>query len=423
MAQAAIQTEYAALGGAGGALGPAKGNVETDTAKGLSHVDYANGGIYYTLVDGAHAVYGDIYKKWVSAGGVKSNIGYPITDEASAIDVTGRDTRFNNFKYGGAIYWTPGDGAHLIYGNIWLKWLAAGGVRSNIGYPITDEATAPDNHCRFNDFKYGGAIYWTGENGAHLIYGNIWLKWLSIGGVKSNIGYPITDEASTSDNAARFNIFKNGGAIYWSQTSPASVTYGAIYQKYISLGGHGSFLKYPITDETSAGNHGGRYNDFKGGSIYWSPATGAHEHVGPLPDHLDFDANYTFPEGVAIGGNSHITLFKNGAVQFRTHFHDSGFPSYNYSVACVLKDADNQVYSLAHQGHTGGTLDSASRDNDFGPETRNNAAVAQNWRAIVATPTFHNEARVDVDVGGLVDEIVNIIKQAWPIVTAVISIF
>ena len=28
------------------------------------------------------------------------------------------------------------------------------------------------------------------------------------------------------------------------------------------------FLGYPLSDETPAGDHGGRYNDFSGGSIY-----------------------------------------------------------------------------------------------------------------------------------------------------------
>ena len=43
-------------------------------------------------------------------------------------------------------------------------------------------------------------------------------------------------------------------------------------------------------------SHGGRYTDFGGGSIYWSPATGAHAQAGPLPNHLEFNVNYSFPE-------------------------------------------------------------------------------------------------------------------------------
>jgi uncharacterized protein with LGFP repeats len=351
-----------------------------------------------------------------------SNIGYPITDVA-VIDVAGKPCRFNNFKYGGAIYWTAADGAHLIYGIIWLKWVKAGGVQSNIGYPITDEAWAPDHTCRFNNFKYGGAIYWTPADGAHLIYGNIWLKWLSIGGVNSNIGYPITDEESTPGNTARYNLFKNGGAIYWTGSTGACLIYGEIWKKYDSLGGPTSFLGIPITDELSTGSHGGRYNDFSGGSVYWSPATGAHEHQGPLPGQLQFNSNYTFPAGVAAGGDSQITMFRNGNVHFHTHFHDSGAVDYGYSVACAMKDADNQVYTLSHSGIIGGTVSSTPRDDNF-DDTRSNGSVADNWRAIVAAnPVFQNQAKVNVDLGAVVNEVVDIIKQAGPIVGTIIALF
>jgi uncharacterized protein with LGFP repeats len=294
---------------------------------------------------------------------------------------------------------------------------------SNIGYPITDEAWAPDNVCRFNNFKYGGAIYWTPQDGAHLIYGNIWLKWLSLGGVNSNIGYPITDEASTPANDARFNSFKNGGAIYWDRQHGASVIYGEIYKRFLALGGPGSFLSHPITDETSSGNHGGRYNDFTGGSIYWNPSFGAREHQGPLPESVEVNRDYTFPDGVAAGGSTNVTLHQNGDVHFKVHFHDSGLVDYKYSVACALRDFDGQVYTLGHASSIGGTF-GGSRNDDF-DETKNRGEVATGWRAIIAAnPVGHQEnARVDVDLGALVDEIVALVQKIGPIVGTVISLF
>jgi len=268
-------------------------------------------------------VYGEIYKKFLSAG----NIGYPITDEAPAVDIAGKTCRFNNFYGGAAIYWTAEDGAHLIYGAIYQKWISVGGVKSKIGYPVTDEATAPDNKCRFNNFKYlAGAVYWTQEDGAHVIYGKICEKWISMGGVQSSIGYP-------------------------------------------------------ITDETSSGNNGGRYNDFIGGTIYWSPATGAHEHVELLPDQLFFDwKSITFPDGIAVGGWSNVTLFKNGNAHLDIHMHASGPVPYDYSIAWAIRDADNQVYTLGHGGTVGPNLDPfpGGKPDDNFDDTRNNAAIAVN---------------------------------------------
>lgn len=116
--------------------------------------------------------------------------------------------------------------------------------------------------------------------------------------------------------------------------------YGEIYQKWQSLGGDGGALGYPVTGDAGAGTHGGRFNDFKNGTIYWSPLTGAHEHIGPLRDHLQFDATWVLPDGVAAGGDTHIILYSNGTTEFKGYFHDSGFVGYNYGVAIGLVDAD-----------------------------------------------------------------------------------
>src|SRR4051812_7882402 len=59
---------------------------------------------------------------------------------------------------------------------------------------------------------------------------------------------------------------------------------GAIREKWIQLGGVVSLLGEPLTDETKAADGVGRFNHFQGGSIYWTPQTGAHEIHGPIRD-------------------------------------------------------------------------------------------------------------------------------------------
>jgi hypothetical protein len=125
------------------------------------------------------------------------------------------------------------------------------------------------------------------------------------------------------------------------------------------------YLGYPVTDESPTGTRGGRYNDFLNGSIYSSAATGqAHDHRGPLPDSVDFQQNHTFPEGVALGGWSHVTLHSNGGVTSSGHMHDSGAPDYSYSILWVLIDADNSGYTLIHDGECHGDAP-GSRDSDW----------------------------------------------------------
>ena len=56
--------------------------------------------------------------------------------------------------------------------------------------------------------------------------------------------------------------------------------HGEIGVHYRVLGGSGSVLGYPTTDETGTPDGVGRYNHFQAGSIYWTPSTGAHEVHG-----------------------------------------------------------------------------------------------------------------------------------------------
>ena len=211
-----------------------------------------------------------IAAKYKSLGGDSGFLGLAVTQLVKDPGAPGYHVDYR----GGSIYWSQDSDAHAIYGDIRTKWLTAGGP-SRFGYPTTDETSTSDNVCRFNNFSNGGAIYWTAKTGSHLIYGAIYKKWIAQGGEGGVMGYPITDEASTPDNVCRFNNFSNGGAIYWTATNGAYLVYGAIYKKWMSLNGEQGYLGYPLTDESPAGSKGGRYNDFKGGSIYWSPETGA----------------------------------------------------------------------------------------------------------------------------------------------------
>lgn len=267
-----------------------------------------------------------------------------------------------------------------------------------------------------------GSIYYTPTDGANAIYGEIYKKWIAVGNLQSGLGYPITDETqATSSPAARFNNFKNGGAIYWTAETGANMIYGEIFKKWTSLGGEAS-LSYPITDELSSGDRGGRYNDFVLGTIYWSPYTGAHEHFGPLPISIqNGHDDFRFGNGVAANGSVTITFYSNGAVEWGSHFHDSGAVDYNYSVAELVVDADNRGYQMGHSGHLNGhvsTVFGGSNDDNWNT-TVVSQDVAANWRALVASYARHGKAEVDLDVPTLLNQI----EGAIGIALTVISLF
>jgi uncharacterized protein with LGFP repeats len=136
---------------------------------------------------------------------------------------------------------------------------------------VTDESGTPDGRGRFNHFTKGGSIYWTPDSGAHIVYGAIRATWAALGWEKGPAGYPVTDESGTPDGRGRFNHFTKGGSIYWTPESGAHVVYGAIRAKWESIGWERSNLGYPTSDEFDVS--GGRRVNFQKGYITWDRST------------------------------------------------------------------------------------------------------------------------------------------------------
>ena len=108
-------------------------------------------------------------------------------------------------------------------------------------------------------------------------------KWRDLGGDNGFLGTPQTEEQVCPDGRGRY-IHYAGGSIYWSPETGAHVIYGAIREKWAALGWETcSFLGYPATDECGTPDGTGRFNHFeKEGSIYWTPVHGAFEVHGPI---------------------------------------------------------------------------------------------------------------------------------------------
>jgi uncharacterized protein with LGFP repeats len=211
----------------------------------------------------------DIDVKYAALGGSGGWLGPATTGELVAPDGIGHYRHYRN----GSIYWSPTSGAHEIHGLIRDRWAALGWERSFLGYPLTDETTTPDGVGRYNHFQ-GGSIYWTPATGAHEVHGLIRAKWSSLGWERSFLGYPLTDETTTPDGIGRYNHFQ-GGSVYWTPATGAHEVHGSIRALWASLGWERSFLGYPTSDELSTEDGTGRYSEFQHGSIYWSPSTGA----------------------------------------------------------------------------------------------------------------------------------------------------
>jgi uncharacterized protein with LGFP repeats len=82
----------------------------------------------------------------------------------------------------------------------------------------------------------------------------------------------VTHESRTPDGRGRYNHF-TGGSVYWSPETGAREVRGAIRQRWASLGWENSPLGYPISNEYAV--TGGQRSDFQRGSIVFNSATGS----------------------------------------------------------------------------------------------------------------------------------------------------
>lgn len=123
--------------------------------------------------------------------------------------------------------WTPGPSGGRVYtasgfevtGRILEKYLAYGGPSTNLGLPTATAVT--EGTATWQAFS-GGRIYATpAASEPVVIYGDILLHWLSLGGGTSPLGYPVTDELDVDEGAidegGRYNGFEHGALYYWPE--------------------------------------------------------------------------------------------------------------------------------------------------------------------------------------------------------------
>jgi uncharacterized protein with LGFP repeats len=225
---------------------------------------------FCALATAAHPADAGVFAdKYAKLGGSNGPLGVPTSAIYKCKDGVGL---YQNFTRG-ALYYHPSFGdAYAVYGGIYQKWVSLGAEGGFLGYPYIDETGSSDGVGRFNHFQ-NGSIYWTPSTGAHEIHGAIRQRWAEMGAEKA-FGYPVTDETKTPDGVGRYNHFSAGGSIYWTPNTGAHEVYGAIRVKWASMGWEKSFLGYPLTGEQDVAG-GGRINYFQGGTIYWTPQGGA----------------------------------------------------------------------------------------------------------------------------------------------------
>lgn len=247
-------------------------NYRQNTVDALNRIIDSYAGRGYAFTDPAGRAFDNspIQAHYNAHGGPAGILGDPVTEERTAPDGTGAYTYYED----GAIYWSPSTGAHIVRGAILDTWSALGWERSAVGYPATDELPTPVEQGAYNHFQ-GGSVYWSPATGAHEIRGAIREAWSRLGWENSHVGFPTTNELPTPDEPGAYNHLQ-GGSLYWSPATGAHEVHGAIRDRWAELGWENSALGFPTSDEY--GIDGGRRSDFQNGSITWTPSGGAVVH-------------------------------------------------------------------------------------------------------------------------------------------------
>ena len=181
----------------------------------------------------------------------------------------------------------------------------------------------------------------------HWIGGRIEETYQRLGGWPT-FGDALTPESVSAWNG-RFQVFARDSSIYWHPNVDGGTAHqvgGAIRDKWAERGWEREYLGYPTTDELPTRQPGGRFNHFQGGSIYWSPSTGAHKVLGEIRNYWGKNGWEKSRFGFPVSEERRLN---DGAVQqeFQGHalqwvpFKPASLPTYDSSYGSY-----NQFYDI-----------------------------------------------------------------------------
>ncbi|WP_080791611.1 LGFP repeat-containing protein [Corynebacterium pacaense] len=149
------------------------------------------------------------------------------------------------------------------------------------------------------------------------IRGAIAETYLRLGG-HSAWGDAISDETPGARGGLNQH-FQNDASIFWNADVSGGVARqvgGLIRSKWEEKDWERGYLGYPTTDETALPNRTGRFNHFEGGSIYWSPETGAHPVSGAIKEYWSTQGWENSPLGLPTSDPGLDVLDATGVQHF-----------------------------------------------------------------------------------------------------------
>jgi uncharacterized protein with LGFP repeats/GH25 family lysozyme M1 (1,4-beta-N-acetylmuramidase) len=234
--------------------------------------NFQQGVIMYGPATGAFSLTGVVLNEWQKSGFENGSLGYPVSAQNCQLKNGGC---FQNFEKA-SVLTSPATGTHPIYAGPMLStWGQFGFENGLLGYPVQHQVCGIKNGGCFQSFQ-GGAIMWSPSTGAHAsAAGPIRNLWQSTGFERGALGYPTGEVTCGIRDGGCYQNYEGGAAI-WKASSGAQPSFsGPIRTAWQQSGFENGPLGYPTSGQFCGLRNGGCFQNFEGGTVMWSPGTGA----------------------------------------------------------------------------------------------------------------------------------------------------
>ncbi|MGY1747630.1 LGFP repeat-containing protein, partial [Blastococcus sp. SYSU D00695] len=107
-------------------------------------------------------------------------------------------------------------------------------------------------------------------------------RWAAQGWETGALGYPVSDVTALAGGGS-FAHFQ-GGSVYFSPATGARLLRTAVRDRWGASGWENGSLGWPVADQVATPGGAGQVVAFQRGWVYWSQATGARVVDGPVRD-------------------------------------------------------------------------------------------------------------------------------------------
>ncbi len=281
--------------------------------------DFVHGKMFFTPATGAKSMSGAVLDKYEALGGpAASDLGFPTINEVPGL--AGPDSRVSTFSASDkpVIFWTAEHGAFVVRGAINAAWDKLGSSGGVLGVPVGDETY--DGEVATQAFS-GGQVSWNRLTKAFATVppdlanqltdlqvpidptAAINMAWRAAGGPSGPLGAKQGDQYSVGGDGLAQDFA--GGKIFFSPATGANAVESDILAKYESLGGPGGKLGFPIANEADGGlKPASRVSAFAAADkpvIFWTPDHGAYVVRGAIKAAWDKLGAATGKLGAPVG--------------------------------------------------------------------------------------------------------------------------